>query len=59
LFGERPAREALRKYTGQHVDDNKTGKGFHILRSGSIPALGSASVPAGARPTPRSSPWGE
>jgi hypothetical protein len=59
LFGERPAREAVRKYTGQHVDDNKVGKGFHILRNGSIPALGSAAVPAAARPTPRSSPWGE
>ncbi len=59
LFGERPAREAVRKYTGQHVDDNRAGKGFHIMRSGSIPALGSAAVPAQARPTPRSSPWGE
>lgn len=59
LFGERPAREAVRKYTGQHVHDNDAGKGFHILRSGSIPALGSAAVPAEARPTPRSSPWGD
>lgn len=59
LFGERPARDAVRKYTGQHVDDNKAGKGFHILREGSIPALGSAAVPAAAQPTPRSSPWGD
>jgi hypothetical protein len=59
LFGERPAREAIRKYTGQHDADNKAGKGFHILREGSIPALGSVAVPAAARPTPRSSPWGD
>ena len=59
LFGERPARDAVRKYTGQHVDDNNAGKGFHILRDGSIPALGSVAVPAAARPTPRSSPWGD
>lgn len=59
LFGERPAREAVRKYTGQHVEDNKAGKGFHILREGSIPALGSVAVSAHARPTPRSSPWGD
>jgi hypothetical protein len=49
----------VRKYTDQHVDDNKTGKGFHILRTGTIPALGSAAVPAGAPATPRSSPWGD
>jgi hypothetical protein len=59
LFGERLAQDAVRKYTGQHVEDNRAGKGFHILRSGSIPALGSAAVPAQARPTPRSSPWGD
>jgi SMODS domain-containing protein len=59
LFGERPAREAIRKYTGQHVGDNAAGKSFHILRSGSIPALGSAAVPSSARATPRSSPWGD
>jgi len=59
LFGERPAREAVLKYTDQHVDDDKAGKGFHILRSGSIPALGSLAIPAEARPTPRSSPWGD
>jgi hypothetical protein len=59
LFGERPAREVVRKYTGQHIGDNHTGSGFHILRSGSIPALGSAAIPAEARPTPRSSPWGD
>jgi hypothetical protein len=59
LFGERPARDAVRKYTGQYVDDNNAGKGFHILREGSIPALGSVAVPAMARPTPRSSPWGD
>jgi hypothetical protein len=59
LFGERPARDAIRKYTDQHVSDNDAGKGFHILRTGSIPALGSAAVPAAARPTPRSSPWGD
>ena len=45
--------------TGQHVDDNKAGKGFHILREGSIPALGSVAVPTVAGPTPRSSPWGD
>ena len=59
LFGERPAREAVRKYAQQHINDNDAGKGFHILRTGSIPALGSAAVPAEARPTPRSSPWGD
>jgi hypothetical protein len=59
LFGERPAREAVRKYTGQHVDDDKAGKGFHILRNGSIPALGSVAIPTEARVTPKSSPWGD
>jgi hypothetical protein len=59
LFGERPARDAVRKYAGQHESDNIAGKSFHILRTGSIPALGSAAVPAQARPTPKSSPWGD
>jgi hypothetical protein len=59
LFGERPARDAVRKYTDQHVNDNKANRGYHILREGSIPALGSVAVPAAARPTPRSSPWGD
>jgi len=59
FFGERPAREAVRKFTGQHVSDNDAGKGFHILKNGSIPALGSAAIPASARATPRSSPWGD
>jgi hypothetical protein len=30
LFGERPARDAVRKHTGQHVDDNRAGKSFYI-----------------------------
>jgi len=59
LFGERPARGAVRKFAGQHVDDDRASKGFHILRTGSIPALGSAALPRQARPTPRSSPWGD
>jgi len=59
LFGERPAAEAVRKYTGQHDKDNIAGKSVHILRTGSIPALGSVAAPAVARPTPRSSPWGD
>jgi len=59
LFGERPAGDAVRKYTDQHVIDNEIGKSFHILRTGTIPALGSAAVPASARSTPRSSPWGD
>jgi hypothetical protein len=59
LFGEKPARDAIRKFTGQYVNDNNSGTSFHILRSGSIPALGSAATPAIARPTPKSSPWGD
>jgi hypothetical protein len=59
LFGERPAGEAIRKYTGQHDKDNVAGKSVHILRAGSIPALGSVAVPAAARSTPKSSPWGD
>ena len=59
LFGERPARDAVRKYADQHDSDNIAGRSFHILRTGSIPALGSAAVPAQARPTPKSSPWGD
>jgi hypothetical protein len=59
LFGEKPAREAVRKYTGQHIDDNKLGKSVHVLATGSIPALGSSAIPANAKPTPKSSPWGE
>jgi hypothetical protein len=59
LFGERPARDAIKKYSDQVVSDNNVGKGFHILRSGSIPALGSVAAPANARPTPKSSPWGD
>lgn len=58
LFGEKPARDAVRKYTEQHVEDNKFSKSVHVLTTGSIPALGSAAVPANARPTPKSSPWG-
>jgi len=59
LFGEKPARDAVNKYTGQHDGDNKSGKMSHILRTGSIPALGSAARPAAARTTPKSSPWGD
>jgi hypothetical protein len=59
LFGERPARDAVRKYADQQVSDNNAGKGFHILRDGSIPALGSTAVPTAARATPKSSPWGD
>lgn len=59
LFGERPARDAIRKYADQHVKDNETGRGFHILREGSIPALGSTAIPSAARATPKSSPWGD
>jgi hypothetical protein len=59
LFGERPARSAVRKYADQHDHDNVAGTSFHVLGTGSIPALGSAAVPAQARPTPRSSPWGD
>jgi hypothetical protein len=59
LFGERPARDAVRKYMEQHVSDNDAGKGYHILRTGSIPALGSTAVPSIARSTPRSTPFGE
>ncbi len=59
LFGEKPARDAVRKYTGQHVEDNKSGKSVHVLTTGSIPALGSSAIPANARPTPKSSPWGD
>jgi hypothetical protein len=59
LFGERPARDAVRKYIGQHKTDNDAGKGFHILRTGSVPALGSAAAPANALATPRSSPFGD
>jgi hypothetical protein len=59
LFGERPARDAVKKYTDQHISDNDAGMGFHVPRSGSIPALGSLAVPATARPTPKSSPWGD
>jgi hypothetical protein len=59
LFGEKPARDAVRKYTGQHIDDNKLGKNVHVLATGAIPALGSTAVPANARSTPASSPWGD
>ncbi len=59
LFGERPARDAVRKYMDQHVSDNDAGKAFHILRTGSVPALGSAATPSIARATPRSSPFGD
>jgi len=59
LFGVRPARDAIKKYTDQQISDNNAGSGFHIPRSGSIPALGSLAVPATARPMPKSSPWGD
>ena len=59
LFGERPARDAIHKYMDQHVSDNQTGKALHILRTGSIPALGSAAMPAIARATPKSTPFGD
>jgi hypothetical protein len=59
LFGERPARDAVRKYMDQHVSDNDAGKGFHVLRTGSVPALGSIAAPSIARATPKSSPFGD
>ncbi len=59
LFGERPAREAIRKFADQHVKDTEAGRSFHIARTGSIPALGSAAVPTGALATPNASPWGD
>lgn len=59
LFGEKPARDAVRKFSGQHIADNNTSKSVHVLSTGSIPALGSSAVPANARATPKSSPWGD
>ena len=59
LFGERPAREAVRKYTGQHVNDNNAGKGFHILRTGSIPALGFRRRSGGCAANAKEQPWGD
>ncbi len=59
LFGERPARDAIRKYMNRHVTDYKADKAVHILRTGSIPALGSVAAPAIARATPKSTPFGD
>jgi hypothetical protein len=59
LFGEKPARDAINRFIDQHVKDNDAGKGLHVLRTGSIPALGSAAAPSNARATPKSSPWGD
>jgi hypothetical protein len=59
LFGEAPARGAVRGYIDRHVQDNDRVGAFHILRSGSVPALGSTAVPAAARPTPKSTPYGD
>lgn len=42
LFGKTPARDAVRAFMDRHVQDNDAVKGFHILRSGAVPALGSA-----------------
>lgn len=59
LFGERPARDAIREYMNQHESDNITGKAVHILRSGAIPALGSAAAPAAAQATPKGTLFGD
>ncbi len=59
LFGERPARDAVRKYMDQHVSDNQIGKGLHVPRTGIIPALGSAAAPAIAKAMPKSTPFGD
>lgn len=59
LFGERPVRGAIGKYMEQHDSDNKSGASMHVLRTGSIPALGSLAAPSIARATPRSTPFGD
>lgn len=59
LFGERPAREAVRKYMDQHVRDNAAGRSLHIPGRGAVPALGSLAAPVTARATPKSTPYGD
>ena len=59
LFGERPAQEAVRKFMDRHVVDNDANRAVHIISTGSVPALGSLAAPAYARPTPKSTPFGD
>jgi len=59
LFGERPANDAVRAFMDRHVRDNDSNRAVHIISTGSVPALGSLATPALARPTPKSSPFGD
>jgi hypothetical protein len=59
LFGEKPAQDAVRKYMDRHVKDNDSNLAVHVISTGSVPALGSLAIPAYARPTPKSSPFGD
>ncbi len=60
LFGERPARDVVKGYIERYARDAAAGQAFHIPRTGSIAAMGSAlPAPAIARPTPRNTFYGD
>lgn len=59
LFGEKPAGGAIDALTQRHVQDNLETKSLFLPGIGALPALGSYAAPAGARPIPRSTPFGD
>jgi hypothetical protein len=60
LFGEKPGRDAVRKYIDQHAQDRTTRGSFHKPGIGSVPAIGAAAlVSRTARASPRNTFFGD
>ncbi|MGV4796250.1 SMODS domain-containing nucleotidyltransferase [Rhizobium sp. F40D2] len=59
LFGERPAADSVRKFMDGQVSADSSGVAAHIPSTGTVAAVASIATPSYARPTPRTSPWGD
>ncbi|TCA26266.1 nucleotidyltransferase domain-containing protein [Rhizobium leguminosarum] len=59
LFGERSAADSVRKFMDRQVNEDRSGIAAHIPSTGKVAAVASIATPSYARPTPRTSPWGD
>lgn len=59
LFGERAAADSVRKFMDNQVSADRNGVAAHIPSTGTVAAVTSIATPTFARPTPRTSPWGD
>lgn len=59
LFGERPAADSVRKFMDSQISADRSGTAAHIPATGTVAAVTSIATPTYARPTPKTSPWGD